>query len=102
MKPDKDTEKVLSDAENLRLMTESEGWKIAYASLSERILDLQNINNVDDSSIENAIHDMKARKAAAAILFEWVKKDVYGKVEQGIVSQQAMENHEAETFIERT
>ena len=102
MKADKETEKVISDAEHLRMMTESEGWKIAYQSLTDRILDLQNINNVDDSSIENAIADMKARKAAATILFEWVKRDVYGKVEQSTVAQAALENHAQETFIERS
>lgn len=87
---DKDTKKELSEGEHIRMMTESEGWRIVYAKLQDKILDLQNINNIDDSTPENALADMKARKMAAVTLFAWAKEDVYGRVEQSQTAQDAL------------
>lgn len=78
---DKETQEVLSDGEELTNMAKSRGWGLARGMLADKILDLQNIHNVDDASIDNLVVDIKARKAAAAILYEWLKT-VEGRVEQ--------------------
>lgn len=101
MKPDKDTATELTDAEHLSMMTQGKGWSIAYHKLTEAILDLQNINNVDTSSIESMTVDLKARKIAADMLFNWVKRDIYGTVEQAEVAKQALMNEQDNTYIGR-
>lgn len=81
---DADTKQILTDGEKLKLLTEHQGWSIMYAKFSEKIMDLQFIANVDDSSPEKALIDMKARKYAVSVLLDWMKNDILGTVEQHI------------------
>jgi hypothetical protein len=81
MEVDKDTDKQLTDGEELQRMTESKGWGLARQKLVDKILDLQNIHNVDEASIDNVVVDIKSRKAAVAIMYAWLA-DVEGSVEQ--------------------
>lgn len=78
---DKETAKQLTDGEELQRMTESRGWGIARQKLVDSIIDLQNIHNVNEASIDNVVVDIKSRKAAVAILHAWLK-DVEGTVDQ--------------------
>lgn len=79
---DAETQKNLTDAEKVLLTLGSEGWAIIKAKLDEKILDLQNINNLDFTTEQSVLFDLKARKMAADLLFNWLKIDVYGFVEQ--------------------
>ena len=79
---DVETTSEISDGEKIQYMTQTDGWQIVFAKLSERILDLQNINNLNDSSPEQLIAEIKARKLAVDILWDWLKSDVTGRVEQ--------------------
>ena len=81
---DEETKKVLSDGEKLRLMTEHDGWAVARKIMSDKILDLQMIGNVDDSTPEKAIVDLKSRNYAVQILSEFLLKDIEGTVEQHV------------------
>lgn len=76
---DKDTQKIVSDAEEIKNTIGTKGWSLVYAKLQEKILDLQNINNIDE---DNVAVDLKARIMASKLLFEWAKNDVYGAIEQ--------------------
>lgn len=78
---DNETTRQLTDGEELQRMTESKGWGIARQRLVDMILDLQNIHNLDDASIDNVVIDIKSRKAAVAIMHAWLK-DIEGSVEQ--------------------
>lgn len=101
MDPDDETKKVLTNAEHLRLMTEGQGWEIARAKLIDKILDLQNINNIDVASPEAMMVDVKARKMAVDLLFGWLRVDVEGAIVQAAHTAQALANHGAESFIDR-
>lgn len=81
MANDNETSKQLTDGEELQRMTESKGWGIARLRLVNMILDLQNIHNLDDASIDNVVVDIKSRKAAVAIMHAWLQ-GVEGSVEQ--------------------
>lgn len=81
---DSDTKQVLTDGEKLKLLIEHDGWNIVYQKFSDKIMDLQFIANVDDSSPDKALIDMKARKYAVSILLDWMKNDILGTVEQHI------------------
>lgn len=80
---DRETQQALTDGEELQQMSQGRGWGIARQMLVDKILDLQNIHNVDDASasIDNMVIDIKSRKAAVAVLYEWLKQ-VEGRVEQ--------------------
>lgn len=82
VKLDAETEKVLSEADHVRNMLDSDGWRIVKQKLDVRILDLQNINNLDLANESNTLFDLKARKLASDILFAWMKDDLYGFVQQ--------------------
>ena len=83
-------EKEKLDAETARLqhigkalqeMIVSEGWDIARSRLTERILALQNAFQIEDKTADEMLVDLKSRKLASALLFDWLK-DVEGTVEQ--------------------
>lgn len=85
-KLDAETKKVLTDAENLQLMTEHAGWGIARQKLVDKINDLQFIQNVDKTSPEKALLDITARQYAVDILFGFLKEDIEGSVDQHITN----------------
>lgn len=75
---DKETKEILSDEKKIEHLCEHEGWEIVRNKLIEKIQDLQHIQNVDITSPENAIIDLKARGMAVQILWEWLTVDVQG------------------------
>ena len=98
--PDKDTKEILSAADHVRNMTESDGWKIVKDKLDARILDLQNINNLDTEKIDTIPAQLASRKMTVDTLFTWLKSDVYGFIEQQ-ASNNAKMGEKAEEFIGR-
>ena len=102
---EKDTVKELSDGEKIKLMMESDGWKLAFENIKEKILDLQNVNNVDvEHGPEAMAIDLKARKLAADYLYEFLQKDIFGRVEQHENNQRIMREKTGQTedsFVER-
>lgn len=99
--PDAETAQSLTEADKVLLTLESGGWRVIKAKLDEKILDLQNINNLDFTSEQTVLFDLKARKMAADLLYEWLKNDVYGFVEQQSIASEAMRDPVEQGFIER-
>lgn len=77
-----ETNKILTEADHVRAMLGSDGWKSVYSKLEGRILDLQNINNVDMSKPDTITTQIVARKMAVDEIWLWLKSDVFGFVEQ--------------------
>lgn len=99
MKSDSETTQQLTDGEHVKYMVESEGWKIVKAKLDARILDIQNINNLD--ATQPLEPQLLGRKIAAQQFFEWLKQDVYGFVEQQETAKQALVDKPETSYIER-
>lgn len=99
MPKDKDTQEILTDADHIKSMTESDGWKAVHPVLNQKILDLQNMANLDRSKPLEAQID--GRMMAAEILFNWLKYDVYGFVEQQQSNNPPKNLLENEPFIEQ-
>lgn len=78
-KLDEESQRQLTDSEEVARMLKSAGWQIVEQKLKDKILDVQNIHNIDES---NLAVDLKARIMCAKMLFEWMKDDIYGFVEQ--------------------
>ena len=90
----------LTEADNIIAMIESAGWKSVKGKLDIRILDLQNINNLDISDVSTLATQLAARKMASEIIFDWLKQDVYGFVEQQTTNTVKL-SEPTEDFIER-
>lgn len=99
-KVDTETSKHLTDADHLKAMVESDGWKLAFAKLQARILDLQNIANLDVTlPLEPQI---LGRKMAADEMYAWVKNDIYGYIEQQENTRNQLTERKLDDFIGRT
>lgn len=97
---DRETVKILTDGEKIMLLTQHEGWGLVRTKLVDKIIDLQSINNLDPATTpEQLAIDVKARRMAVQIMFEWLKGDVEGSVEQHINNTQLA--NEKETYIVR-
>lgn len=101
MKLDRDTQKVLEDAAHVEALLASDGWRIIEASLVDKLIDMQSVLNVDDTTPEKALADMKARAAAVKLIKEWLQADVYGFVQQQKNLQTQMTDKLHNTFIDR-
>lgn len=97
-----DTKQELTEGEYIKQMTESKGWQIVKANLDAKIIDLQMIGNVEGSTPQDKVTNMEARAMAVAILFQWLKGDVYGRVEQHENAKQALLEAPGSGFIERS
>lgn len=82
-------------------MLQSRGWAVIKQTLDDRILDLQNIENIDGNTTDELMLDLKARKMASRIFFEWLKNDVYGFVAQQEANMRPPVPPTAEDFIGR-
>lgn len=98
---DKETKQILSEADHVKNMLGSDGWKSVKGKLDNRILDLQNINNLDLADVNTLATQLIARKMAVEIIFTWLKADVYGFVEQQEKNNQKLTNEKSEEFIGR-
>jgi len=78
---DKETAQIMTDGEEIRAMTEGKGWDLVHGKLKLRVIDLQNINNLDTEKLETIATQIAARKMASDLIYEWLKIDVYGAIE---------------------
>lgn len=82
MSLDPETKQLINDAEHVENMLQSQGWSIIKGKLDAKILDLQNINNIDLEKPETLAIQLAGRKMASDLLFAWLGGDVYGFAEQ--------------------
>lgn len=73
-KVDYETQKILNEQNSIRALVENEGWKYAREILSKKILDLQNAFNMDDSNAADLLVDLRSRKLATTILFDFLRE----------------------------
>jgi hypothetical protein len=78
---DEDTAKIVTEAEHVKSMLNSIGWGVVFEKLQARLLDLQNINNLDTSNINEIAGQIAARKMAVELIYEWLRQDVHGSQE---------------------
>jgi hypothetical protein len=97
---DQETKQELSDGEEVANLIQSRGWGIIYGKLSDRVLDLQNINNLEtDKPLET---QLLGRKMAVAEIWAWLNNDVFGYVEQQKINSEALKDSEDSNYITRT
>ena len=82
-------------------MLESRGWSYVKAKFDEQILDLQNINNIDTTDPATMQVEIRARVLAFKLLYDFLKQDVYGFVEQQEVAQERISENSGSDYIVR-
>lgn len=97
--PEKDTN--LTDADKVKGMLGSDGWNVVKNKLDTRILDLQNIHNLDMTQPETLSQQLAARKMAVEIIWQWLQQDVVGFVEQQELNNQLLVEKGIDSFIDR-
>lgn len=97
---DKETKQILSEADHIKYMLLSDGWKTVYGKLQTRLLDLQNIHNLDMTKPETLPIQLASRTMAVQIIWDWLKQDVVGFVEQQENNNTKIEDR-SESFIDR-
>ena len=74
-------QQIITDGEAIKETLKSNGWGLIRAKLTEQIMDLQSVMNIDAENPEEVVRDIKARRTAIDILVSWLK-DVEGDLEQ--------------------
>jgi len=91
---DKETLAIQREGQMIDDFCKSEGWTWIKDRLSENILDLQSIRNINDKlSPEEVVLDIKARNTAVEILLEVIRK-VEGRASQHSNNNQVITTHE--------
>ena len=99
---DAETKQILTDADEIKATLSGRGWSIIKAKLDTLILDLQNIHNIEGTTSDDMMMSLKARAMASKLLFDWLKNDVYGTVEQAEANQVHESNPSSDfMFIKR-
>ena len=76
-----DKQKIITDGEAIRETIKSNGWGLIRRKLTDKIMDLQSVMNIEAKTPEEAVNDIRARKSSIEILVSWLK-DVEGDLEQ--------------------
>lgn len=70
---DKETKEIISDNKWVAEIIGHQGWKIVRQRMMDKILDLQNAFNIDDSDPQKMLIDLQARKLATTMLFDFLR-----------------------------
>lgn len=98
---DKETKQILTEADYVKSLLMSDGWKSIYGKLQNRLLDLQNIHNLDMSKPETLPIQLASRTMAVQVIWDWLKQDVTGFVEQQENNTAKLVDKGIESFIGR-
>lgn len=79
--PDKETNKILTDQEKIKMLINHEGWPIVRAMFDEKILRLQNVNSVVGTTATAKEKSMEVNKKVSEVLFE-ILQEISGTAEQ--------------------
>ena len=98
---DADTRKQLTDGEEVANLLTSRGWGIIHEKFVKRVMDLQNLANLDMEKPETLSIQVAARIMAANEMGAWYAQDVVGFVEQQQTAADSMLDKRQDGFISR-
>lgn len=82
MKSDQNDERKVQDEQSLiQEVVNHEGWAHVRQKLMDKILDLQNAFNIEDTGTSKMLVDLKARKLATQVLFDFLR-EIEGTAQQ--------------------
>ncbi len=98
---DIETKKILTAADHVKSLLESDGWRIIKEKFDNRVLDLQSIRNIDMTKPDTLNIQLAARSMAVDEMMAWLKSDVIGFVEQQENNNAKMVEDGIESFVQR-
>jgi hypothetical protein len=97
---DKDTQEIISQAQYIKDMIESDGWRIAKRRLVEFAVKMTSTNILDKTKSDTAIvKELRANERAQNIIIKWLA-EIEGAVDHGKYLAETLANHEKEEIIE--
>lgn len=91
----------MTTADHLASMLLSDGWKYAKDKFDNRVMDLQNIHNLDYSDPNTLNLQLAARKMAVELMKDWYIKDIVGYIEQSKSNNEKIIDEKIESYIGR-
>jgi hypothetical protein len=98
---DTETKQILTSADHVKSLLNSDGWKIIKEKFDNRVLDLQSIRNIDTTKPDTLNIQLAARMMAVDHMMDWLNKDVIGFVEQQENNNAKVIEEGVESFINR-
>lgn len=89
---DVETKNVEDRGKKLKELVDSEGWQLAKTLLSDKILDIQSIMNIDETDPVKVFQEVQTRRIVAGIILEWLQ-DVEGTALQYESNKAPKENN---------
>ncbi len=74
MKLDKDTQKVLSEGEQIANLVQSDGWRLVRMRLFNKITDLNSVLGITGKTNEEILRELGVRQEAVKTLFDWLRE----------------------------
>lgn len=88
---DIETKTVESRGKLLKELSENPGWHLAKSILSDKILDIQSIMNIDDTDPIKVFQEVQTRRIAAGLILEWLQ-EIEGTAQQYEANTKTNEN----------
>jgi len=88
---DNETKKIISEQDMLRELVGHQGWQVARRIIADKILNLQDAFAIEDKTATAMLNDLRVRKKAAQILFDFLK-EIEGTAQQSQDNESLVEN----------
>lgn len=99
---DKETQNAVRQNAEVEAVLATEGWQMIYRMAQDKILDLQSINNLDLTTTESAILDIKARRMASQVILDWLKEVHALALNNNSVRQSFQDDQTSDSYIVRS
>lgn len=96
-KTDNETQKILSENEELRLLSKGRGWAIIRQRLIDKIIFLSDILELNESDITKLSFRLAVNKEVITILLQWLREVEGAKNDLNV--QQMLNEEKRETYI---
>ena len=90
MKLEPETQNLQTEAEHVQAMLGSEGWRIVERKLTDRLIDLQSVMNIEGDDPAKIMTDIIARREVVKLTTDWLKRDIYGFVDQQLNAKEQL------------
>lgn len=91
-KVDKETQQVLDKNQALFELVNHSSWKQARQIIADKILDLQNAFNIDDRDTAQMLADLRARKIATTLLFDFLR-EIEGSAYEAVQDKKQLKSY---------
>lgn len=93
MKLDKETIDNLTEGEKWKHFVDGEMWQKARDILANKVIDMQSVNNIETTDAQEALNEIRSRRTAVTMVWEWLK-EIEAKADQHETNSQMYQPEE--------